>query len=73
MTYFEMAKELQELVIEGDIENKKHCKFIDELATYLSETDEYADEEITEEQVKYLHWLYDGYCNDDWQPYEDYV
>lgn len=70
---FEMAKELEAAALDGEIHNPKHQKFIKELCMYLSEDDEYAVEELSEEQIKYLNWLFDGYCNDEWEPYDEYL
>ena len=83
MTLFEKVSELHDMLIAGEIEDSEEVdcldstfdspRFIKDMYENLSETDEYAEDELTARQIATIEQLYEGYCNGNWCPLEDYL
>lgn len=82
-TLFEMVKELHDMILEGEIDSCEDIpvdcnefepvKFIIDMFTHLPEDEDSIDECTTEKQRATIRQLWDGYCNDDWQPLDSYL
>ena len=68
MKIWDKVQELMEML--EDIDNDKHRGFIVELYENLDPHN--VEEEISEKQIEYLECLYDLYCNDNEDAFEDW-
>ena len=83
MTLYEKILELHDMLQAGEIEDACEidqlddtfdaARFIKDMYEHLSETDEMAEEELTERQIATIEQLYEGYCNGDWKSFEEYL
>lgn len=78
-----MVKELHDLLEAGEIDDEiedlpwdstefNAANFIKNMYDNLSEDDESAIEQLSERQIATVYQLYEGYCNGEWLPLDEY-
>ena len=67
MTAWEMVQELMENIELIDI--VFHQNFIENVFEHGDPNN--LEEELTERQLAFIDWLWERYCNDNWEPWED--
>lgn len=71
MTIWDQVQELMESVNEAEMDIYAHVEYVVELSANLDPNN--VEEEITEKQILYVGWLYEGYRNENWMSWVEWL
>jgi len=71
LNLWDQLQELAEVCADYEIENPHHISFIVNLFSHTTKETIYDD--LTEKQMGFLNALYERYCNEDFDAYQEWI